>query len=78
MRVRGYGGMDQDISIGWGEKEFELRCTLEVLNLLMKSMFVAKDQKESSVCLGMWIFAIAGSTYEQDAGLDSGRDTNIF
>lgn len=43
MRVRGYGGMDQDISIGWGEKEFELRCILEVLNLLMKFMFVVKD-----------------------------------
>lgn len=57
MRVKSYSSMDQSLSKGRGEKEFEMRCIPEVLNLMMKSMFVVRDIKESSVSLRMWIFA---------------------
>lgn len=56
--------MDQALSSGSDEKRFEMRCALEVLNLLMKFMFVVRNKKESSVSLGMWIFAAGlGSFY---------------
>ena len=57
MRVRGYSLIDHSHRNGRGEKGFEMRCILEVLNLLMKSMFVVRDREELSVSLGMWIFA---------------------
>lgn len=57
MTVRGYSLVDHSRSNGRGEMGFEMRCILEVLNLLMKSTFVVRDREELSVSLGMWIFA---------------------
>lgn len=55
--MRSYSGLDQALSSGSHEKRFETSCTLEVLNLLTKSMFVVRNRKESSVSLERWIFA---------------------